>query len=49
MFKGTRVPVQTFFDHLDHDGALEEILDWYDGVTRKQLAAAEKIRTATPA
>jgi len=47
VFKGTRVPVQTFFDHLDHGGTLEEFLDWYEGVTREQLEAAEEIRTAT--
>ena len=46
VFKGTRVPVQTFFDHLDHGGTLEEFLEWYDGVTREQLAAAEEIRAA---
>ena len=49
VFKGTRVPVQTFFDHLEHGGTLEEFLEWYDGVTREQLAAAEEIRTATHA
>ena len=49
VFKGTRVPVQTFFDHLDHSGTLEEFLEWYDGVTREQLEAAEEIRLATPA
>lgn len=49
VFKGTRVPVQTFFDHLDHGGTLEEFLDWYDGVTREQLETAEAIRTANAA
>ena len=49
VFKGTRVPVQTFFDHLDHGGTLEEFLEWYDGVTREQLSTAEEIRLATPA
>jgi uncharacterized protein (DUF433 family) len=49
VFKGTRVPVQTFFDHLDNGGTLEEFLDWYDGVTREQLEAAEAIRTANAA
>ena len=47
VFKGTRVPVQTFFDHLDHGGTLAEFLDWYDGVTREQLEAAEEIRLGT--
>jgi len=49
VFKGTRVPVQAFFDHLDHGGTLEQFLKWYDGVTREQLEAAEEIRTATAA
>lgn len=49
VFKGTRVPVQTFFDHLDHGGTLEEFLEWYDGVTRDQLETAEEIRTARTA
>lgn len=49
VFKGTRVPVQTFFDHLDHGGTLAEFLEWYDGVTREQLEAAEEIRSATTA
>ena len=49
VFKGTRVPVQTFFDHLDHGGTLEEFLEWYDGVSREQLEAAEEISAATSA
>jgi len=49
VFKGTRVPVQTFFDHLDHGGTLEEFLEWYDGVSREQLEAAEEIRAAPSA
>ena len=47
VFKGTRVPVQTFFAHLDHGGTLEQFLEWYDGVTREQLEAAEEIRVVT--
>jgi Uncharacterized conserved protein len=49
VFKGTRIPAQTFFDHLDHGGTLEEFLEWYDGVTREQLEAAGGIRLATTA
>ncbi|MGO8766074.1 MAG: DUF433 domain-containing protein [Limisphaerales bacterium] len=41
--------MQTFFDHLDQGGTLDEFLQWYDGVTREQLEAAEEIRLATPA
>ena len=46
VFRGTRVPVQTFFDHLEHGGTLKEFLEWYDGVSREQLQAAEEIRAA---
>ena len=44
--KGTRIPAQTFFDHLDHGGTLEQFLEWYDGVTREQLEAAAEVRAA---
>ncbi len=46
VFKGTRIPAQTFFDHLDHGGTLEQFLEWYDGVSREQLEAAAEIRAA---
>ncbi len=49
VFNGTRVPVQTFFDHLDHGGTLEQFLEWYDGMTREQLEAAAEIRTVPSA
>jgi uncharacterized protein (DUF433 family) len=44
VFRGTRVPVQTFFDHLDHGGTIDEFLAWYDGVSPEQLAAAASVR-----
>ena len=47
VFKGARIPVQTFFDHLDHGGTPAQFLEWYDGVTSDQLDAAEEIRAAT--
>ena len=49
VFKGTRIPAQTFFDHLDRGGTLEQFLEWYEGVTRAQLEAAQEIRLATAA
>ena len=45
VFRGTRIPAQTFFDHLDHGGTLDQFLEWYDGVSREQLDAALKIRS----
>lgn len=49
VFRGTRIPVQTFFEHLDHGGTIEEFLSWYDGVSREQLMAAASVRTGEPA
>lgn len=46
VFKGTRVPVQTFFDHLDHGGTIEPFLEWYDGIERAQREAAAEVRLA---
>jgi uncharacterized protein (DUF433 family) len=45
VFKGSRVPAQLFYDHLDKGGTLEQFLEWYEGVTREQLEAATEIRT----
>ncbi len=49
VFRGTRIPVQTFFEHLDHGGTIEEFLSWYEGVRREQLVAAASVRTHEPA
>jgi uncharacterized protein (DUF433 family) len=35
-FTGTRVPVQTLFDHLEAGNTLETFLDDFQGVTRDQ-------------
>ena len=45
VFRGKRIPAQTFFDHLDHGGTIDQFLDWYDGITREQLNAALEIRS----
>jgi uncharacterized protein (DUF433 family) len=46
VFRGTRIPVQTFFDHLDQGGTVDQFLEWYDGVSPDQLAAALSVRSA---
>jgi uncharacterized protein (DUF433 family) len=48
VFRGTRIPAQTFFDHLDHGGTMDQFLEWYDGITRQQLEAALEIRASSP-
>lgn len=34
VFRGTRVPVRTLFDYLEHDYTLEEFLECFPSVTR---------------
>jgi uncharacterized protein (DUF433 family) len=34
VFKGTRVPVKSLFDYLEHDYSLEEFLECFPSVTR---------------
>ena len=36
VFRGTRVPVRSFFDHLRGGDSLETFLDDFRGVTREQ-------------
>jgi uncharacterized protein (DUF433 family) len=50
VFAGTRVPVETLFDHLEAGVSLDEFLADFPGVTRQQaidlLEAANKILTS---
>jgi uncharacterized protein (DUF433 family) len=50
VFTGTRVPVESLFDHLEAGIALDEFLDDFPSVTRQQavdlLEAANKILTS---
>ncbi len=39
VFKGTRVPVETLFDHLEAGISLDEFLDDFPTVTKKQAVA----------
>jgi uncharacterized protein (DUF433 family) len=38
-FRGTRVPVQTLFDHLRAGDGFDKFLDGYEGVTREHVVA----------
>lgn len=37
VFKGTRVPVQTLFDYLDGGNNIEEFLEGFPSVKKKQV------------
>lgn len=42
-FKGTRVPIQALFDHLEAGEALESFFDGYPRVTRTQVYSALEV------
>ena len=42
VFRGTRVPVKSLFDHLRAGDSLETFLDDFPGVTREQVLAVLK-------
>lgn len=37
VFKGTRLPVSTLFEHLEAGATVDDFLAWYEGVTREQV------------
>ncbi|NTS39934.1 DUF433 domain-containing protein [Flavisolibacter sp. BT320] len=43
VFKGTRVPVETLFDHLEAGVPLEEFLEDFPTVTKEQAIATLEI------
>jgi uncharacterized protein (DUF433 family) len=43
VFTGTRVPVETLFDHLEAGVSLDEFLDDFPGVSKEQAIALRDI------
>ena len=43
VFRGTRVPVKSLFDHLSAGDSLEAFLDDFPGVTREQVQAVVEV------
>ena len=39
LFKGTRVPVKALFENLEDGARVDDFLEWFPGVTRKQIEA----------
>lgn len=39
VFSGTRVPVETLFDHIEKGITIDEFLEDFPGVTKKQVLA----------
>jgi uncharacterized protein (DUF433 family) len=47
VFVGTRVPVESLFDYLEGDYSLDEFLDNFPSVKRKQAVAALDVARVT--
>jgi uncharacterized protein (DUF433 family) len=39
LFKGTRVPVRAFFENIEDGARVDEVLEWFPGVTREQVGS----------
>lgn len=39
IFKGTRVPVSALFNNLNGGATIDEFMEWFPGVTRRQVEA----------
>ena len=39
LFKDTRVPVKALFENLEDGATVDDFLQWFPGVTRKQVLA----------
>jgi uncharacterized protein (DUF433 family) len=39
LFRDTRVPVKALFENLEGGSTVDEFLEWFPGVTRKQVEA----------
>lgn len=37
VFKGTRVPVRALFDNIEDGASIDDFLEWFPGVTRRQI------------
>lgn len=51
VFRGTRVPVSALFENLEGGATVDQFLEWFPGVTRKQIDAvlehaARSVQTA---
>jgi uncharacterized protein (DUF433 family) len=39
VLRGTRMPVATIFENLEAGANIDDILEWFDGITREQVVA----------
>ncbi len=43
VFKGTRVPVKALFENLEDGARVDEFIEWFPGVTRRQVEAVLEV------
>ena len=46
LFKGTRVPVKSLFENLEDGADIDDILEWFPGITRQQVRAVLEYASA---
>ena len=39
VFRGTRVPVRALFENIEDGASIDDFLEWFPGVTRRQVEA----------
>ena len=47
IFRGTRVPVSALFENLEDGATVDQFLEWFPGVTRRQVEAVLEHATAS--
>ncbi len=47
MFQGTRVPVRSLFEDLEDGATVEQLLDWFPGVSRNQVESVLEFAAAS--
>ena len=40
VLRGTRMPAATIFENLEAGASVDDVLNWYEGLDRKQVQAA---------
>jgi len=47
LFRGTRVPVGALFENLEDGATVDEFLEWFPGMTRRQVEAVLDFATSS--
>jgi uncharacterized protein (DUF433 family) len=47
VLKGTRMPVSAIFENLEAGANIDDIMQWYDGLDRKQVEAVIEFAAAS--